>query len=78
MNQLYKKGVPGDGAARDRAAGECELQELQILSALKILKIIHDEFTGSVVIHIHNGVISDFEKIEKALKKRREGIALRK
>ncbi len=45
-------------------------QEDRLLSALRALKIIDERFTGSLTIHFNQGGISDYDKIEKSLKKR--------
>jgi hypothetical protein len=49
---------------------ETELYEKNILDSLILMGIIGKEFTGSVIIHLSQGGICDYEKNEKGLRKR--------
>ncbi len=52
------------------AVGGIEKYEQLILDALSGLGIIGLRFTGSVVLHLNEGKICDFEKTERSLKKK--------
>jgi len=69
-DHIYRKDG-GDGGGGDLPGGEYESHERQLRHSLRAMQIIDDAFTGSVVIHIHEGKISDLEKTEKGLRKRR-------
>ncbi len=47
-----------------------DVYEKEIITALFALRVITEDFTGSVTIHLNQGGITDYEKLEKGMKKR--------
>ena len=47
--------------------------ERDFVAMLKHLGMIDEKFTGQLTLHFNEGGLSDFDKIEKSLKKKIEG-----